>query len=361
MSHSRPFSLNVLACALAVLTITTAGCGGAAAQAGPSAAVVRARGHDPGEVNQAAGFQDEAEDASGDESSDPLVTWVATHAIATLWDGPGEDALAIGRVPVGSYFVVAGDGSPGRLPVTYLGNATIPRVDGWIAVDAVGPIPEPGADWTEPDWPERRLVLGQRGELIRGDPALRMVALTFDAGAGSGAVSELLDVLGDRGVRSTFFVAGAFADRYPDVVARIAADGHELANHSYSHPDFRTLGESQMRVELRRATASLEAAAGRPIAALWRPPFGARDDRVLGVVQEEGFRSVYWTFDSGDWLPHATTERIRAAVLRQAAPGAVVVHHVSPAATAEAMPAIVDELRGRGYLLVTVGEILGPE
>jgi peptidoglycan/xylan/chitin deacetylase (PgdA/CDA1 family) len=196
--------------------------------------------------------------------------------------------------------------------------------------------------------------------VIRGDPALSLIALTFDAGAGSGAAGELLDVLRDRGVHATFFVAGAFADRYPDVVARMALEGHELANHSYSHPDFRNLSEQQMRVELRRGTVSIEAAAGTRIAPLWRPPFGSRDDRILQIVEEEGFRSVYWTFDSGDWLDTATTDRVRSADLNQAVAGAVVVHHVSPTATARAMPSIIDELRRRGYELVTVGELIGP-
>jgi peptidoglycan/xylan/chitin deacetylase (PgdA/CDA1 family) len=206
----------------------------------------------------------------------------------------------------------------------------------------------------------RRLVLGQRGELVRGDPAYPLVALTFDAGAGDGAVRQLLNVLRDRGVKSTFFIAGAFAARYPDIVALIAEDGHELANHSYTHPDYRKLSESEMRSETRRGTAAIEAAAGVRIAPLWRPPFGGRDDRVLRVVEEEGFRSIYWTFDSGDWIEGTTTERVRSNVLRQAVAGAVVVHHVSPNATAQAMPDIIDELRRRGFELVTVSELIGP-
>jgi peptidoglycan/xylan/chitin deacetylase (PgdA/CDA1 family) len=280
--------------------------------------------------------------------------------MTSLWDGPDPNAPALGRLPVGSYFLARGTGTRERLPVTYFGNASLPMADGWIDASAVGPIPEPAADWREPDWPPRRLVLGQRGELLRGDPSLPLIALTFDAGAGSGSVSQLLNVLRDRGVRATFFVAGAFADRYPAIVARIAAEGHELANHSYSHPDFRTLSDAQMRDEIRRGTFSILVASGASLAPLWRPPFGGRDDRVLRVVEEEGFRSVYWTYDSGDWLEDATTDRVRSADLRQATPGAVVVHHVSPEATARAMTDVIDALRGRGYELVTVSELIGP-
>lgn len=286
--------------------------------------------------------------------------WVANHAATTLWSSPEPDAAPVGRVPVGSYFLVTGQGARDRLPVSFSGNSSILAGDGWVDANAIGPTIEPLADWTQPDWPARRLVLGQRGELLRGDPALPLVALTFDAGAGSGAIHELLDVLQARRVPATFFIAGAFADRYPAILARIAAEGHELANHSYSHPDFRKLADADMRRELRLGTASIETAAGTRIVPLWRPPFGGRDDRVLRVVEEEGFRSIYWTFDSGDWLENATTERVRTTVLREASAGAVVVHHVSPQATARAMPDIIDELRRRGYELVTVSEMIGP-
>jgi peptidoglycan/xylan/chitin deacetylase (PgdA/CDA1 family) len=284
---------------------------------------------------------------------------VATHRVAQLWRSAEEADLPIGRLPVGSYFRVLDDGVDGRLPVSYLGNATVEATDGWVDASAVGPIPVPAADWTEPDWPPRRLVLGIRNEVVRGDSSVPLVALTFDAGAAAGSVQELLDVLSDRGVRSTFFVTGAFADRYPGVVERVIADGHELANHSYSHPDFRGLSDEGMRTELRRASASLHIAAGVAETPLWRPPFGGRDERVLRVVEQEGFRSIYWTFDSGDWIEGATTERVRSTVLGKAEAGAIVVHHVSPAATARAMPAVIDELRRRGLEPVTVSELLG--
>ena len=205
----------------------------------------------------------------------------------------------------------------------------------------------------------RNLQLGRRGELVRGDPVIPQIALTFDAGAGSGTIDELLDVLRDRDVRSTFFVAGAFADRYPRIVERMGSEGHELANHSYSHPDFRNLTDPQMRDELHRGTTAIERAAGVPIAPLWRPPFGGRDDRVLRVVEDEGFRSVYWTFDSGDWIEGTTARQVMTTDLSKAENGAVVVHHVSPEATARAMPSVIDELRRRGFDLVTVSEILG--
>lgn len=345
---------------LALVALVLGGCG-TLASAQPSTAQESAAPRAP-EVQVAA-----ASDAAQDQSvlalparQEPAPVWVANHAQTTLWDGPGAEAQAQGRLPVGSYFRVTGDGVGGRLPVVYLGNRTVPAGEGWVAVADVGPIPAPGADWSEPDFPPRRLMVGERGELIRGDPSLPMIALTFDAGAGIGATAQLLDVLRDKGVRSTFFIAGSYADHFPGVVARMAEDGHELANHSYSHPDFRNLSEAQQRTEIRRGTAAIEAAAGTSIVPLWRPPFGSRNSQILRVVAEEGFRSVFWTFDSGDWIVGATVGGITNTDLSRSVPGAVVVHHVSPVATAQAMPAIIDELRRRGYELVTVTDLIGP-
>ena len=344
---------------LVVLVLSLVAC--ASPAAGRTASQLAASQPEAAGVQVAAASlrQDEPELAAP-PAQEPAVVWVANHAQTTLLDGAGEDAQAIGRLPVGSYFQLTGNGVGARLPVMYFGNRTVPATQGWVAAADVGPIPEPGADWTEPDFPPRRLVVAERDELLRGDPSLPLIALTFDAGADVGSTVQLLDVLREKGVRSTFFIAGAYADRYPGVIARMAEDGHELANHSYSHPDFRNLSEAQMRTEIRRGTASIETAAGTRVVPLWRPPFGSRNSQILRVVAEEGFRSVYWTFDSGDWIEGATVTGITNTDLNRAVPGAVVVHHVAPAATARAMPTIIDELRRRGYQLVTVSELIGP-
>ncbi len=294
-----------------------------------------------------------------DAAEEPPQQWVAAHRPTQLWDGPDANAPSLGRLAAGTYFLVLGASTPERVPVRFSGNRSVSARQGWLDLRDVGPISTPAADWTQPDFPARRLTLGQRGEVVRGDPDLPLIALTFDAGAGDGSIRLLLDVLRDRAVKSTFFIAGAFAARYPDIVARIAAEGHELANHSYTHPDFKKLTEAEMRSETQRATATIEAASGARVVSLWRPPFGSRDDRILRVMEEEGFRSIYWTFDSGDWIEGTTTDRVRTAVLRQAVPGAIVVHHVSPLATAQAMPDIIDQLRSRGFDFVTVSELIG--
>jgi peptidoglycan/xylan/chitin deacetylase (PgdA/CDA1 family) len=91
----------------------------------------------------------------------------------------------------------------------------------------------------------------------------------------------------------------------------------------------------------------------------FRPPFGARNRRVLDVAAATGFRSIYWSLDSGDWLPRATAGAVAGKILRYAAPGDIVVEHVGAQASADALPVILDEFAQRGWRVGTVSEVLG--
>ena len=91
----------------------------------------------------------------------------------------------------------------------------------------------------------------------------------------------------------------------------------------------------------------------------FRPPFGARNRRVLDVAAAAGFRSVYWSLDSGDWLPRATAGAVAGKILRYAEPGDIVVEHVGSDATAAALPVVLDEFEQRGWRVGTVSEVLG--
>jgi peptidoglycan/xylan/chitin deacetylase (PgdA/CDA1 family) len=196
-------------------------------------------------------------------------------------------------------------------------------------------------------------------EVVQGDPSGDMVALTFDAGSVDGPAAEILQTLRAYGLRLTFFLTGQWVESYPELALQVAADGHELANHSYFHPDFTTLGSEQIAWELEYTNALVEARLGRSTKPWFRPPFGARNQRVLDLAGELGYRSVYWTLDSGDWRTNATAPVVLHRVLSNAGPGDIVVHHVAATATAEALPAIVEGLQERGLRIVTVSELLG--
>jgi peptidoglycan/xylan/chitin deacetylase (PgdA/CDA1 family) len=197
-------------------------------------------------------------------------------------------------------------------------------------------------------------------ELDHGDPATNIVALTFDAGnEGGGAAPRILEILRDRGLHVTFFLSGHWVDHNPDLAQQMWADGHELANHSYSHPDLTTLGDDQIVYELDYTDQVVSDVVGVHTRPYFRPPFGARNRRVLDVAAASGFRSVYWSLDSGDWLPRATAGAVADKILRYAAPGDIVVEHVGSDASADALPVILDEFDQRGWQVGTVSQVLG--
>jgi len=215
---------------------------------------------------------------------------------------------------------------------------------------ALGLFFTPATQATEEDWTE----------IVHGDPASGMVALTFDAGAESGtAAPEILQILHDRGVQVTFFLSGNWVSKYPQYAAEILADGHEIANHSLSHPDLTGLADNQIVFELDDTDQIVWDTLGVHTRPYFRPPFGARNRRVLDVAAASGFRSVYWSLDSGDWLPRATPGAVAEKILRYAGPGDIVVEHVASDASAAALPTILDIFAERGWRVGTVSEVLG--
>jgi peptidoglycan/xylan/chitin deacetylase (PgdA/CDA1 family) len=197
-------------------------------------------------------------------------------------------------------------------------------------------------------------------EVVSGNPDTGMVALTFDAGTeGGGAAPQVLEILRDRGLHVTLFLAGQWVEHNTDLAQQIVADGHEVANHSYDHPDLTHLSDDQIVWELDYTDQVVSDVMGVHTRPYFRPPFGARNRRVLDVAAATGFRSIYWSIDSGDWLPHATPGAVADKILRYAQPGDVVVEHLTSDATAGALPVVLDDLAQRGLRVGTVSEVLG--
>jgi peptidoglycan/xylan/chitin deacetylase (PgdA/CDA1 family) len=197
-------------------------------------------------------------------------------------------------------------------------------------------------------------------EIVRGDPATGIIALTFDAGAEAGtAAPQVIQILHDRGVKATFFLSGNWVSRYPTLAEQIKEDGHEIANHSLTHPDLTRLADNQIVFELDYTDQIVWDTLGVHSRPYFRPPFGARNARVLSVAAASGFRSVFWTLDSADWVTRATPGAVADRVLRFAQLGDIVVEHVASQATAEALPTILDTFEERGWKVGTVSDVLG--
>jgi peptidoglycan/xylan/chitin deacetylase (PgdA/CDA1 family) len=129
-------------------------------------------------------------------------------------------------------------------------------------------------------------------EIARGNPERLQVALTFDAGASAAYTPAILATLREQGVRVTIFLTGSFAERNPELVKQMVADGHELANHTYTHPDLTQMSDAAIRRELRRTEEVVQEISGATTKPYFRPPYGARDNRVRQVAAEEGYRTI---------------------------------------------------------------------
>ncbi|GLZ05762.1 deacetylase [Actinomadura sp. NBRC 104412] len=184
----------------------------------------------------------------------------------------------------------------------------------------------------------------------------KCVALTFDDGPAP-VTGRLLDTLAAHRVRATFFLVGENVERYPEIVAREAREGHELANHSYSHPNLRRPSERAVRRQLRRTQEVIRRVTG-VTPTLMRPPYGATDKGVAAITRELGLAQVLWSVDPLDWRVR-DKRNVARVVSHEARKGAIVLMHDIHPSTVAAVPRIIERLSRKGYFFVTVSELFG--
>ena len=184
------------------------------------------------------------------------------------------------------------------------------------------------------------------------------IALTFDDGPNATLTPKLLDLLAARHLKATFFVVGQNAADHPEILKRAVREGHEIANHSWSHPNLGKMSDEAVRRELQKTDDAIAAAIGkRPT--LLRPPYGSITAHQKKWIHDEfGYRIIIWDVDPLDWKrpgPSVVTARI----LKETHAGSIVLAHDIHAPTIEAMPKTFDQLIEKGFKSVTVTELLG--
>ncbi len=195
--------------------------------------------------------------------------------------------------------------------------------------------------------------------LVSGSAATRCVALTFDMGEkAAGGTPAVLDALKKEGAQATFFLTGQWAEANPELVRRMVAEGHELGNHSYDHPDFTTVGEAEMLSQLDRTEAIVQKITPAGLRPYFRPPFGAYNDKVRAAVAKRGYHILYWTLDSADWRNEMEVGDVVTRVVGKTNPGDIVVFHGYTEKTAAAMLQVLPQLKAKGYCLRTLSEVL---
>jgi peptidoglycan/xylan/chitin deacetylase (PgdA/CDA1 family) len=201
------------------------------------------------------------------------------------------------------------------------------------------------------------------GEVVRGPRGKSEIAITFDAGANAECFDDLIAALAAAHVHSTFFITGNFAQRHEVCAKAITKYGHELGNHTWNHADLTKQSDEIVREEITRAEVLLADISGQSPRPRLRAPFGERNDRVLRIAANLGYRSIYWTLDSLDSVePRKSPEFLINRVTGKTdaeLDGAIILMHVGEKSTADALPAIIANLQGRGFRLVTVSTLLG--
>jgi len=183
------------------------------------------------------------------------------------------------------------------------------------------------------------------------------IAMTFDDGPSATLTPKLLDLLAAHHIKATFFVIGENVAEHPDIVARAAREGHEIANHSWSHPNFAKLSDEAVRRQLWRTDEAIKGATGmRPT--LLRPPYGSITEREKRWIHDEfGYQIVLWDVDPYDWKRPGPAV-VRNRILRETRPGSIVLSHDIHPGTIEAMPSTFDALEAKGFKFVTVSELI---
>ncbi len=183
------------------------------------------------------------------------------------------------------------------------------------------------------------------------------IAMTFDDGPHATNTLKLLEMAANRHIKLTFFVLGECVEQNPAVLQREVAEGHEIGNHSWSHPNLAKLSDEAVRSQLQRTEDIIFKTTGvKP--KLMRPPYGELTKRQRILVNHEfGYKVILWDVDPLDWKrpgPSVVARRIIAG----ARPGSIILSHDIHPPTIEAMPQVFDALLAKGFKFVTVSELL---
>jgi len=207
-----------------------------------------------------------------------------------------------------------------------------------------------------------------RGQDVEVVPtSQKLVALTFDAGANSAGLPSILATLRDQRVPATFFLTGQWAAGNPSQVQSIRAAGHRIGNHSMSHPYFTGLSAAQIGEQLTGAQQAIQAAGADP-RPLFRFPFGDRDARTITAVNDLGYLPVRWTVDTLGWKGTSgglSAQEVSDRAVNALQPGAIVLMHIGSnpddgtTLDADALPGMINRMRGAGYSFVTLDSLLG--
>lgn len=202
-------------------------------------------------------------------------------------------------------------------------------------------------------------LLRQHGAIFTGDPAIKELYLTFDNGYEQGYTGKILDVLKEKQVPAIFFVTGHYIRSEPELLKRMAHEGHLIGNHSWAHPDMSQISAERIQKELNQVKDEVIALTGQKDMRYLRTPRGIFNKQSLAVSQGLGYTNVFWSVAYRDWEPKQQKGWAYAYknVMAQLHPGAVILLHSVSKDNTEALAKIIDDARSQGYQFKSLDEM----
>lgn len=185
----------------------------------------------------------------------------------------------------------------------------------------------------------------------------KVVALSFDACWGADKTQKILDTLTEYDIKANYFVVGFWAEKYQEMLKKLSDSGRvEIGTHSNTHPHLPKLSANQMSLELSTSMDIIKKITGKDVD-LFRPPFGDYSDTILTEAEKLGLYTIQWDVDTLDWKDLSAAD-IATRVLNKTQNGSIVLMHNDGKNTAEALPAIIEGLKNKGYSFKTIGEMI---
>ena len=185
----------------------------------------------------------------------------------------------------------------------------------------------------------------------------KKIALTIDAAWEDDKTDFILQELKAHDVHATFFLCGFWVEKYPDKVKAIHDGGHEIGNHSSTHPHMNNLSAAQIQDEVTKYDDLLESIIGER-SKNFRAPYGEYNDQVITTLRDMGYEVIQWTIDTIDWKEERSAETILDKVMSKLAPGSIILCHNNGYKIKEYLPTLLDSAIDQGYEFVTVSELL---
>ncbi len=210
--------------------------------------------------------------------------------------------------------------------------------------------------------------LGSQKGIVRRIPKNlgKYIALTFDDGPSPEYTPQILDILKSHGLKASFFVTGRMAERYPDIIKRMAEEGHDIGNHTYDHFNLVLLNTERVRSQIERCEEAIRSITGdKPV--LFRPPRCLHTKRIREILKEKGYQIVLWSVSAADWGP-INAKVIIFRVCHFVRPGRIILMHDAGSLfgreggnrsdTVKALPVILKRLINKGYKIVPASELI---